>query len=138
MTAQKGKSLLLKLGDGGAPEIFTTIAGLRANSISFNAGAVDITNADSVSEWRELLPGAGVKTASVSGTGVFKDQAVDGTVRSVFFAQTHDNWQVVIPSFGIIEGPFQVTNLDYAGEYNGEAVHTIALESAGALTFTAI
>ncbi len=138
MAAQKGKSLLLKLGDGGAPEVFTTIAGLRAKSISLNAGTVDVTNADSVNEWRELLPGAGVKTASVSGTGVFKDQAVDGTVRSVFFAQSHDNWQVIIPDFGAIEGAFQVTNLDYAGEYNGEAVHTIALESAGELTFTAI
>ena len=138
MAAQKGKALLLKIGDGEGPENFTTIAGLRAKSLSFNAETVDITNADSANEWRELLAGAGIKSASVSGSGVFKDDAIDGQMRSAFFNQTLDNWQVIIPDFGIIEGPFQVTNLDYAGEYNGEVNHTVALESAGELTFTAL
>ncbi len=138
MTAQKGKALLLKLGDGGAPETFTTIAGLRAKSLSLNAETVDITHAESSNAWRELLAGAGVKTASVSGTGVFKDETVDGDVRSAFFAQSLDNWQVIIPDFGTIEGLFQITTLDYAGEYNAEATYTLALESAGELTFTAI
>lgn len=138
MAAQKGKSLLLKIGDGGGPEVFTAVAGLRAKSISFNAETVDITNADSANEWRELLAGSGIKSASVSGSGVFKDDAIDGQVRSAFFNQTFDNWQIIIPDFGTIEGPFQVTNLDYAGEYNGEVSHTIALESAGEPTFTAL
>ena len=78
MAAQKGKALLLKLGDGGSPESFTTIAGLRAKSISFNAETVDITHSESSNEWRELLSGTGIKAASMSGSGVFKDEIIDG------------------------------------------------------------
>ena len=37
MTAQKGKDLLIKIGDGASPENFTTVAGLRATKLAFNA-----------------------------------------------------------------------------------------------------
>ncbi|MEM9643111.1 MAG: phage tail tube protein, partial [Pseudomonadota bacterium] len=42
------------------------------------------------------------------------------------------------PSFGIVEGPFQVTSLEYAGQLNGEATYELSLASAGSLSFTAI
>ena len=57
MTAQKGKDLLVKIGDGATPENFTTVAGLRATTLAFNAQSVDITSADSTDLWRELLTG---------------------------------------------------------------------------------
>src|SRR5204862_1249719 len=82
MSAQRGKDLLVKIGDGGSPETFTTVAGLRATTLSFNAQTVDVTNADSVDQWRELLAGAGVKSASFSGSGVFKDAASDESLRA--------------------------------------------------------
>src|SRR5215472_11126574 len=98
MTAQRGKDLLIKIGDGGAPETFATVAGLRATSLDFNAQAIDVTNSDSADMWRELLA-AGVKSATVAGSGVFKDAASDAALRTAFFNQTLSNWQVVIPSF---------------------------------------
>ena len=82
MTAQKGKDLLIKIDDGGA---YVTIAGLRARRLAFNAQAVDITDAESAGRWRELLGGAGVQRASLSGGGLFKDQASDALTRAVFF-----------------------------------------------------
>lgn len=136
MAAQKGKALLLKIGDGGAPETFTTVAGMRAQSVSLNSQTIETTHAESAGEWRELLAGSGVKTASLSGSGIFKTDTVDETVRAAFFNQTNDNWQIVLPGFGSVEGPFRITNLDYAGEYNGEMTYAMALESAGELTFT--
>ena len=138
MAAQKGKDVLLKIGDGGAPEAFTTIGGLRTKSLALNAAAVDITHSESAGRWRELLAGAGVRSASVTGAGVFRDDAADETVRAAFFNQTIANWQVIIPDFGTIEGPFQIANLDYAGAFDGEATLGLTLESAGALNFTAI
>lgn len=139
MAAQKGKAVLLKIGTGtGTPEVFETVAGLRANTIAFNAQSVDVTNAESVSQWRELLAGAGVKSASLSGAGVFKDAAADAYVRTAFFDGTHANWQAVIPDFGIVEGAFQITTLEYAGTYDGEATFSLSLESAGPLTFTVL
>lgn len=138
MSAQKGKDLLIKLGDGGGPETFTTVAGLRTTSLAFNAQTVDVTNADSTAPWRELLAGAGVRSAAVSGSGVFKDAASDATVRSIFFAGSLRNWQIVVPDFGTVTGAFDLTALQYEGTHDGEVRMSLTLASAGALTFAAI
>ncbi|GAB1716622.1 MAG: Phage major tail protein, TP901-1 [Nitrobacter sp.] len=135
MGAQKGKDLLLKMNDGAS---FVTVAGLRSRRIAFNAEIVDITNAESTDRWRELLAGAGVKRASLSGRGLFKDAASDALVRQAFFDGTINDCQVVVPDFGTIEGLFQIASLEFAGEHNGEVTFDLALESAGALTFTAM
>jgi len=136
MSAQKGKDLLLKVdSDGGGN--FITVAGLRARTLAFNAATVDITNTESAGEWRELLAGAGIKTARISGNGVFKDAQSDETVRGYFFDGVQRDWQVIVPDFGTVEGPFQVSTLEYAGQHDGEMTFDLALESAGQLSFTA-
>jgi TP901-1 family phage major tail protein len=83
-----------------------------------------------------LLAGAGIKTARLSGSGIFKDAASDEAVRAAFFAATIRDWQVVIPDFGTVEGPFQITALEYSGGHDNELTFELALESAGALSFT--
>ena len=139
MTAQPGKAVLLKRGTGsGSPEVFETIGGLRSKSIALNAETIDVTNADSANQWRELLSGGGIKSASLSGAGIFKDTVADAAVRQAFFDQAADNWQVIIPDFGTIEGPFQITALEYAGQHNDAATFSMTLESAGELSFTAL
>jgi len=47
------------------------------------------------------------------------------------------DWQVIVPDFGTVEGPFQVSTLEYAGQHDGEMTFDLALESAGQLSFTA-
>ena len=135
MTAQKGKDLLLKI-DADGSGTFVTVAGLRSRHIAFNAETVDISNTDSAGRWRELLEGAGVKRASVSGSGIFKDAATDASVRQVFFDGSIRNWQVIVPDFGTLAGAFQVTALQYSGEHDGELAYELSLESAGAIDFT--
>lgn len=135
MVAQKGKDLLLKVDNDGT---FVTVAGLRSKRLAFNAETVDITDAESAGRWRELLGGTGVQRASLTGAGLFKDQASDALVRSAFFAGNILNWQMLIPAFGTVTGPFQVTALEYSGEHNGELRFELALESAGSLTFGAL
>ncbi|EEX10446.1 phage major tail protein, -1 family [Ruegeria lacuscaerulensis ITI-1157] len=137
MGAQNGKDLLVKVDMNGTG-LFETIAGLRATRISFNAESVDVTSLESQGGWRELLSGAGVKSASISGSGVFKDAGTDERARQLFFDGETPAFQVIIPDFGIVEGPFQVTGIEYSGSHNGEATYEMSLASAGALTFTAL
>jgi TP901-1 family phage major tail protein len=136
MSAQKGKDLLLKLDDGSGT--FVTVAGLRTRRLSLSADSVDVTDAESSGRWRELLEGAGVKRASLAGTGIFKDATSDGLIRQLFFDGVLRAWQILIPSFGSVSGLFQIISLDYRGEHASEITFDIALESAGALTFAAI
>lgn len=136
MAVQSGKDLLIKM-DMTGEGVFETIAGLRATRLSFNAETVDVTSLDSEGGWRELLAGAGVKSAAISGSGVFRDAASDERARAVFFNGEIPDFQVIIPDFGTVEGPFQITAIDYAGSYNGEASYELSLASAGVLGFVA-
>ena len=137
MAAQNGKDLLIKVDmDGNL--VYETIAGLRASRLSFNAETVDVTSLESTGGWRELLGGAGVKSAAISGSGIFRDEATDERARAIFFAGSTPGFQVVIPDFGIVEGPFMITAIEYAGTHDGEATYEMSMASAGELTFTAI
>lgn len=138
MAAQAGKDMLLKISDGAQAPTFVTVAGLRARTISLNAKTIDTTDSDSTGRWRELLAGAGVRSAAVSGSGVFRDAASDAQVRQSFFDQSARTWRLIVPDFGQLEGPFVVAALEYAGEHDGEAAFALSLASAGAVTFTAI
>jgi TP901-1 family phage major tail protein len=137
MTAQRGRDFLVKIGDGASPENFTTVAGLRSTQLTFNATTIDITSADSADMWRELL-NAGVKSATIAGSGVFKDAASDLSLRAAFFTQSLTNYQIVIPSFATITGPFKLTQLHYEGTHDGEVKISLQLASAGALGFVAL
>ena len=92
MGAQKGKDLLVKIDNGAG---LVTVAGLRSRRIAFNAETVDVTHAESAGRWRELLEGAGVKRASISGRGLFRDAASDALVRQAFFDGAIKTTQVV-------------------------------------------
>jgi TP901-1 family phage major tail protein len=135
MPAQKGKDLLIKIEDEGA---FVAVAGLRAREIAFNAESVDLTHSESAGRWRELLAEAGVRRAGITGSGVCKDEASDGRMRRTFFNGAIRRYQVIVPDFGRIEGPFQITSLEYRGDHAGEVTFDMALESAGGLTFEAL
>ncbi len=137
MAVQNGKDLLIKVDLTGTSN-FVTVAGLRATRLAFNAETVDVTTLESAGGWRELLAGAGVKSAAISGSGVFRDANTDARARQIFFDAEMPQFQVVIPSFGIVQGAFQITSIDYSGTHNGEATYDMAIASAGALTFTAI
>ena len=134
MAAQSGRDMLLKLDQTGSGS-FLTVAGLRTRSLSLNAASIDVTDAESAGRWRELLAGGGIKRAAVAGSGIFKDQASDAEIRSLFFAGTIRNWQLVLPDFGTIEGPFQIVALEFSGSHDGEVTFELALESAGQLAF---
>lgn len=136
MTAQKGKDLLLKI-ETATPATFETVAGMRSRRIAFNAEPVDVTDFESAGRWRQLLAGAGVQRASVSGAGIFKDATSDEKIRSAFFEGNIFSWQIIIPDFGTVEGLFQITSLEYSGEHNGEVTFDMSMESAGPLSFTA-
>src|SRR5690606_15981302 len=117
---------------------FATVAGLRTKQLAFNAASVDTTDAESAGRWRELLEGGGIKRASISGSGIFKDRASDASVRALFFAGTIRDWQLILPDFGVVEGPFQIVALEFAGDHAGEVTFELALESAGEISFSAI
>ena len=135
MSAKAGRDILLKFKNGAGD--YVTAAGLRAKTLRFKARTIDVTDSESLDAWRELLPGAGVKSAEISGAGVFRDKPSDALARGAFFAQAAQDCQFIMPEFGKIEGMFLMSSLSYAGTYQGEASFEMSLVSAGALSFSA-
>lgn len=132
MGAESGRAFLLKVGNGGVPLVFTTVAGLRTTQLSINGEMVAITSKDS-GGWRELLSGAGVRSVSVSGAGVFTGSVAEVRLKGNALMGTIDDYRLSFESGETLTGRFLVTRLDYAGDYNGERSYTIALESSGAV-----
>ena len=136
MGGQRGRDVLLKLADDAGQ--FMTVAGIRTKTLQLSASAVDGTSTDSPDAWRELVTGAGVKSARLTGAGVFKDQVSDARMREVFFFGEAATWMLILPDFGEIEGAFQISELTFSGDHDGEASFSITLESAGALEFRSV
>lgn len=135
MAGQRGRDVLISIGDGDEPESFFSVAGIRAKTISLTAGLIEATTAQSAQAWRQVIAGAGVKRAEVAGTGVFKDAMSDALLRAAFFAGDASNFVLTIPGFGELAGPFVIAELTYGGEHDGEATFSIRLASAGVVTF---
>ena len=132
MAAEKGSAFLLKVGDGATPPAFATIAGLRTTQMTINSDTVVITNKGS-GGWRELLSGAGFRSVSLSGAGVFNGSAAEARIKASALAGTLDSYQVSFESGEKMIGQFLITRLDYAGDFNGERNYTVALESSGSV-----
>ncbi|MDF0486785.1 phage major tail protein, TP901-1 family [Sphingomonas sp. H39-1-10] len=132
MSAESGRAFLLKIGNGATPLAYATVAGLRTTQLSINGEMVAITSKDS-GGWRELLSGAGVRSVSVSGAGVFTGSAAEVRLKGNALAGVIDDYRLSFESGETLSGRFLVTRLDYAGDYNGERNYTIALESSGAV-----
>lgn len=137
MAAQAGKDVLIKMDTVAAAGTYVTVAGIRSKSVSFGSSTIDITTSDSAGRWRELLAQSGVRTMSISGSGVFTDAATDETVRKHYFDDTTPGCEIVIPDFGTFQGPMRIASLEYGGEHDGEVTMSMSLESAGEITFTA-
>jgi len=132
MAAQKGSAVLIKVNVGGTQ---TTIGGLRSSSITLNDEMVDVTNKDSANV-RTLLPNGGIQSMTISGSGVFTDVPSETALRAAFGGSDLLAMSFIIPDLGTYAGNFQLTNLEYAGEFNGEATYSLTAESGGAITFS--
>lgn len=136
MAAQAGKDVLIYNKNNAGSPAYEALAGLRTKSIELNAETVDVTNSDSTGMWRELLAGAGVKSARISGAGVFIDSAAENEVLEAFNAGEIRDVKIVVPGLGYFEGKFQCTQCQWAGEYNREVSYQMTWESGGQVVFT--
>jgi TP901-1 family phage major tail protein len=130
MAAEKGSAFLLKIGNGAQPPVYAAVAGMRTTQLSVNGEPVNVTTKDS-GGWRELLSGAGVRSVSVSASGIFTGSAAELRVKANALAGVLDEYELSFESGERMRGRFLVTRLDYSGDYNGERNYTMSLESSG-------
>lgn len=135
MAAQQGRMMLLKMET--AASTYTAVAGIRTTKFTINATSVESTDADSPDAWKELLDGAGIKSMSISGSGVFKNSTIEASVLNALLADTIKNWQAIVPGLGTFQGAYHIDSVEFDGNHDGEVTYSFSLSSAGEITFTA-
>jgi len=141
MAVQKGSSFLLKDNSGGSA---VTIGGLRSTSMTINGEMVDVTNKDSSTFsgssghdiGRVLGGNMGIRSMSISASGVFTDSAGENNLRGAAFTGSIVNYDLVFGDGSDVKGAFQITSYERAGEFNGEETYSVTLESSGTITYT--
>lgn len=140
MAAGKGSSFLLKDNSTGTP---ATIGGLRSTSMTINGEMVDVTDKDANAfissgndKARVLLQGGGVRSMSISASGVFTDSSTENILRGFAFDGAIQNYDLVFSDGSKISGAFLITSYERAGEFNGEETYSVTLESSNTITYT--
>jgi TP901-1 family phage major tail protein len=138
MAKQLGRALLVKIDDGAGT--LSNLCGLNSKSFTLNNSSIDVTTPDCTTPEGALYTQtlAGLKNASVSGDGFFEDSTTEARMNTVAMANDNStNFEIVIPDFGTYAGAFRITSLEFGGETEGGVTYSVALESTGAITFTA-
>jgi TP901-1 family phage major tail protein len=140
MAKQLGRALLVKIGDGASPEVFSNLCGLNSKALTINNSSIDVTTPDCSTPggalWTETLNG--LKNVTVTGDGFFEDSASETRMNTVAMAADNScNFTVTVPAFGTYAGAFRIASLEFGGETEGGVTYSLSLESTGAVTFTA-
>lgn len=138
MPAVAGRLFVLRVRNDATPTpAFVAVAGLRARSLALNNELIDVTTADTVGTWREILPAEGVRSMQISASGLAVDKPGLEVVRDAAFDRTLRQCEVVVPNSGTYTGTFMVSSFSLSGGYDNALEFETTLESSGAITFVA-
>jgi TP901-1 family phage major tail protein len=139
MAQQTGRGLLIKKGDGGTVEVFTTVCGLLARSFSVNNNTVDVTVPDCIVPTGRVIESMvyGVQSLQFSGSGLFDNDIVGKAVSNAALNQTLSNYQIIVPGWGTFQGSFIIESLSFSGDKEGNLEFEATWRLSGAVTFTA-
>ena len=131
----KGREFLIQALTAVVPETWETMAGGRSVSMTLNGETVDITD-QQTAPWRVLLADAGIRSMSLSISGVFNDDASQARAIARQMAATIDAYQVISEAGDSFAGDFQISTVERSGEYSDAEQFSISLESSGEIIYT--
>lgn len=136
---QIGRLLLIKIGNGGSPETFANLCGLKTRSFNLSANEVDTTIPDCENPGGAVQKTAepGIVNRSFNGSGAFVSGATQATLMGHVRGATVFNAQVVVPGEGTYAGSWMVSDFEFTGEMEGNMEFSATFSAAGPLTFTA-
>lgn len=140
MSQQKGRLLLIRIGDGQTPtEAFANLCGLKTRSFNMSANEVDTTIPDCTNPGGPVQKTSepGISSRTFTGSGKFVSGATQKILMDHVRATTVFNAQVVVPGDGEYEGPWMVSNFELSGEDEGTMDFSATFSAAGPLEFTA-
>lgn len=135
MTLFKGRDLLLKIGDGEDPEVFTTLGVARAVSMTLDNKPLDVTSMDA-GGMQELDAQGGLQSLRIVMQGLFKNAAAEELLRTAAFTRTADNYELYFPNGDKYAAAFVAESYVRTGSYDGLETFAVTLSRSGAGVYT--
>lgn len=121
----------------GADDVFTTVAAMKSTGLTINNEQVDVTTKSDM-PWKQLLA-CGIRSMAISLAGVLTNNQANVSLEqdALDSSRMIRNFRLISGRGDIYQGPFQIGSFARTGEYNQAEQYTAALESAGAIAYTA-
>lgn len=139
MPQQKGRTLLIQVGNGAVPEVFTNVCGIQTRSFNLSANEVDTTIPDCENPGAAVQRTAepGIVNRTFSGSGKFVSGANADALLAHVRGATSFNAKVIVPGDGTYTGQWFVSEFEFSGEMEGNMDFSATFVAAGPLTFEA-
>lgn len=136
---QLGRLLLIKIGDGNSPEVFTNLCGLKTRTFNMSATEIDTTIPSCTNPGAPVQKTSrpGISNRTFSGTGNFVAGADMDAFMDHVRATEQFNAQVVVPGDGTYEGAWMVTDFTFSGDVEPNMEFNATFVAANVLEFTA-
>lgn len=134
-----GRTLLIQLGDGADPEVFTNLCGLTTRSFSMSANEID-TTIPSCTNPGGLVEGTsrpGIAKKTFSGSGRYVSSAAQKAFNAKIVTATVFNAKIIVPEVGTFTGSYFVTDYELSGDIENSMEFTASFVPASAPTFVA-
>jgi TP901-1 family phage major tail protein len=118
MSQENARELVIKRADGGVPETFVFVGGLRTRTFQMGNAQIDTTVPNKTDPSKPIVATArpGRQTITFSGDGLFDSDAVGKSVADDARLQSETNYQIIVPGYGTFEGPFFVSDFQWNGD----------------------
>lgn len=123
------------MDDLGTPGTFATVGAIQSTSLSINNEQVDVTTKTD-GPWRNLIA-CGIQSMSISGAGVFTDDAKMSDVQTKALDGGIVNFRIISGNGDSFTGPFQISTFERSGDFNTEEKVSVSLESAAEIIYVA-
>lgn len=133
--ASLGNDMLLQIADAAGSSTFVTIGALRASSITLNKSAVDVTNKDSQG-FAESMAGGGVKSAAISGSGIFTDSIASGYMLAAYESNSHWPFRLIHTGNKVWVGDFNIDSFALSGDVNDAETFELSISSSDVTSYT--
>lgn len=137
---QTGRTLLIQIGDGADPEVFTNLCGLKTRSFSLSANEIDTTVPSCTNPGGpvEGTSRPGISKKTFTGAGAYMSSTAQKAFNTHIVNATVFNAKIIVPEFGTFTGPYFVTNYELDGDVENNMGFNASFVPAEAATFVAV
>jgi TP901-1 family phage major tail protein len=139
MAQQIGRTLLIQIGNGLDPEVFTNLCGLTTRSFGLSTNSVETTipDCENPADPPQRTSEPGINNRTFSGSGAFVKSANTSAFFNYVVNSEVFNAKVIVPGLGTFTGPFFVADFELTGETEGNMQFSATFEPTGKLAFVA-